>query len=486
MERIREALTAADYTVAAVLDRIGDIGQRGLERNSTVAADRALGSASDPLATLIRLFILQRPVPRSAVAAALPIDAAVAAGLIEDADAVRALIDVRPYASDDGTAAWIVSDLTCGLDGPPPPMRDDYVLGLSPASTQLTQITVPRPVGRALDLGSGCGIQSVHLAQRADHVVATDLNPRANDLAALTFALNGLDVDQRLGSLYEPVAGERFDLIVTNPPYVMSPPDTAHLTYREGAFAGDGLCEHLVRNSAEHLEPGGLLQVLGNWAVLDPDAWGERLEPWVPAGCDALVVERERLDPYEYIEIWLTDAGLAGTREFATRYRAWLDYFDRLRIREIGMGWFGVRRRDTDRPQRRIEQWPHAIQQPVGAAIGAWFDAVDLLRELGDGEMLDRCWRVAEDVKQETIGEPGAADPNHIVFRQYRGLCRAIEADTGLAAVLGACDGDLTLAQIIGAVAALLDVDSAELTTELMPRIREAVEEGFLVEATSD
>ena len=104
--------------------------------------------------------------------------------------------------------------------------RPDYVLGVSPASTSLAQMTMRTPVDSALDLGTGCGVQSLHLARHARRVVATDVNPRALQLSRLTAALNQVEVDIRDGSLYEPVAGERFDLVVTNPPYVMSPPTT--------------------------------------------------------------------------------------------------------------------------------------------------------------------------------------------------------------------------------------------------------------------
>ena len=223
-----------------------------------------------------------------------------------------------------------------------------------------------------------------------------------------------------------------------------------------------------------------MLQVLGNWAICDPDRWAERLTEWIPAGCDALVIERERLDPYEYIEIWLTDAGLAGSDDFVPRYRRWLEYFDRLGITEIGMGWINVRNSGVATPEIRVESWPHAVQQPVGPAIADWFEAVTLLRGRGDAGILDEHWTLAEGVLQETLGEPGAADPNHIVFRQYRGLRRAIEADTALAAVLGACDGELTPRQIIGAVASLIDADPGALLDELTPKLRDAVLDGFL------
>lgn len=479
--RLRHALEEADYTVDAVLERIGEQGQRALGRNSTVAADRHLGMADDALATLVRLFILQQELPRTRVDAALPglVDHLVSEGILGDRrGAVAAAVDVRPYAADDGASGWVVSDLTNGLDGLQRPPADDYVLGVSPASTSLAQMTIRRPFARALDLGSGCGVQSLHLARHVARVTATDLNPRANSLAAWTFALNEVAVDQRLGSLYEPVAHERFDLIVTNPPYVMSPPGEHRLTYREGTYAADGLVEAVVRGAGDHLNPGGTLQVLGNWAITD-QPWAERLRGWIPPGHDALIMERERLDPYEYIEIWLADAGLVGRPEYAARYREWLDYFDALGIREVGMGWIAVHRTDTDHPDLRVESWPHAVEQPVGEAFALQQDGVAAAR-CSDDVLLATRWRLADDIVQETIGAPGAEDPSHVVLRSQRGFRRAVEVDTALGGVLGACDGDLALATIVDAVAGLLDVSAPHLRAEVVPRVRELVADGML------
>ena len=99
----------------------------------------------------------------------------------------------------------------------------------------------------------------------------------------------------------------------------------------------------VVAGAGEHLADDGLLIVLGNWAVTD-EPWEERLAGWVPEGCDALVLQRELLDPYEYIEIWLADAGLAGSREYAHRYAEWLDYFASAGIEAVGLGWLALRR----------------------------------------------------------------------------------------------------------------------------------------------
>ena len=80
--RLRADLTAAGYVVDEVLDRIGTSGQDGLGRNCTVPADVALGGATDPLATLIRVFLLQQPVPAADLRGALDVDALLAAGYL--------------------------------------------------------------------------------------------------------------------------------------------------------------------------------------------------------------------------------------------------------------------------------------------------------------------------------------------------------------------------------------------------------------------
>ncbi len=300
---LAERLTGLDYSVDAVVALIGEPAHRALARNATVPAVRALAGREDPLTTLTLLWLLQRPVDEPAVRRALgpSVDALLAAGILERRDqAVHAAVDLRPYASDDGASGWIFSDLTPHLDAVIAPMRPDFVLGVSSASSTLAQLTLRTPVTSALDLGTGCGVQSLHLARHADRIVATDLNPRALELARLTARINAVDFDLRLGDLYAPVGDEQFDLIITNPPYVMSPPrtDGERLAYREGSLAGDGLVERVVREGVQHLADGGFLQVLGNWAHLRGTPWDERLSGWLAgSGCDAHIVQREVLEP---------------------------------------------------------------------------------------------------------------------------------------------------------------------------------------------
>ncbi|MDO5534936.1 MAG: methyltransferase [Propionibacteriaceae bacterium] len=477
-------LAGAGYTLDGVTARLGTRGTDALARNTTLAARDALGSDADAQATLVRLFLLQDAVPEPSASAALgDLDALARAGILDRAgDGVRAGVVIRPHAASGADLefdGWLAHDPLPNLDGQLGRSRPDYVLGPSPASTTLAQMTPRTPVAGALDLGTGCGIQSLLLAQHAERVVATDLNPRAVAVADLTAGLNGIDLDLRTGSLYEPVAGERFDLIVTNPPYVMSPPTAQRLVYREGTETGDELVRRVVVEGAAHLAEGGTLQVLGNWAITS-QPWEERLRGWVDqTGCDALVLQRELLDPYEYIEVWLADAGLLGTDEYAPRYRAWVDYFDHLGITGVGMGWISLHNSGRATPDVVLQEWPHAVHQPLGEAFVAHQHGVTAAT-VPDADLLGRAWRLDARVDVETLGRPGEEDPEHIVYRQRYGFGRAVEVDTALGAVLGASDGELTAGQLIAAVADLLDVDPDALAAEIVPRLRELIREGYL------
>ena len=476
IERLHGDLLTADYTIDAVSARLGDTALAGLARNSTMAAMRVLEGAVDLQADAIRLWLLQRGVPADRLKTWASLPALRSAGLVIGDVELRATVELKPHGSDR-RSGWICSDQT-PLDGRVTRPRTNFVLGASPASTTLTQLVPPGRVQRALDLGTGCGIQALHLD--ADEVVATDLNPRALELARISLRLSAVPADLRLGSLYEPVARERFDLVVTNPPYVISPPSRDRLVYREGGFAGDDLMREVVTGAPDHLAADGTLVVLGNWA-LTAQPWDERLAGWLrPTGCDAIVLQRELLDPYEYIELWLADAGLTGAPDYDQRYSDWLDYFAAAGIEGVGMGWLALRNTGRAHPTLRVEEWPHAVHQPVGQAFADFFGALPAAQR-PDADVLAGRWMLHPDVVQETVGLPGAADPQHVVLRQRFGFGRAVEVDTALAAIVGACDGELPLGVLIGAVAGLLDADPEALRDDVLPRARRLAEEGYLL-----
>lgn len=474
LRRVRDVLAGAGYTVAGVRELLGPVAGGALARDEIVPALRATGGGS-PLEVLTRLFWLQVPVDARTIDA----DELVAAGLAEmSGGELRARLRVEPLeaVSGDGHAGYAVSDLKVRPGSGSVPAAD-HAVGAGGASANLARLVVHRAVDNALDLGTGCGVQAVHLARRnpGARITATDVNPRALDLAAMSLALSGADRAELIeGSLLEPVRERRFDLIVSNPPFVVAPSGGRRFTYRESGMSGDDFCRRLVAEAPSHLNDGGYCQILANWLHVEGVPWEERLGSWVD-GCDAWIVQRDVQDPAEYAELWLRDSCEAGTPEYRARYEAWLDHFDRRGVTGVGFGWITLRR--GERPAVRIEELRHAVEQPVGAYVDDVLDA--LVRA---GEFSTACGqplRAVPGLVQEQIGPPGAEDPERIVLRQTRRLRRAAAVGTVEAGLAGVCDGELLLPPLLDAIAQLTGMDSDHVRAHAGAVLPELIADGF-------
>lgn len=492
---LRADLADAGYTVERVEEVLGPRATAALRREQPLLAERATREGTDPVATLLRCFVLGLPVARAVLDAALPrttADGLRALGLVaaagpgtgpgEDA-LLRPTSDLRPHGDEEHTW-WVVSDLSeHALGGVLP---TDHVLGVGGASATLASWT-PRPqVTRALDLGTGCGVQALHLARHTAYpVVATDLSARALAHAALTAALNGVELDLRRGSLLEPVAGERFDLVVSNPPFVITPRGAGvpRYEYRDGGEPGDTLVARLVGSVADHLAPGGIAQLLANWELRAGEDWRERVTGWLEGtGLDAWVVQREVQDVAEYAETWVRDGGhrpgSAGSEEL---YAAWLADFAARGVESVGFGVVTLQRPATGRePWRDLEEVRSPVASPMGPTVLAGLRARTWLAEHDDDALLDVPWQVADDVTEERVGRPGAADPQVIQLRQDGGLRRVVRLDTLGAGLVGACDGELTARQLCGGLAVLTEAPVARVEAAVLPLLRALVRDGLL------
>ena len=306
--RCATALTRAGFTSNGIADRLGPQATGGVARNDYRAAlrateDRRPAGHPDPGVHL-------RPDRAGGGGGrrAGPADRsteALAGGLVErHGDGLRAGVDLEPYGDD----WWVLADVPASAR-PGRPLHAEHVLGIGGATQTLIGATIRRPVDTALDLGTGSGVQALHLATHAGRVTATDLSERALRFAATTAALNGQDWELLRGDLVAPVAGRRFDLVVSNPPFVVGPGTTTHV-YRDSGRVGDAIGAELAAAAPDLLTEGGTMQYLANWVHVAGEDWDERVAGWFAGtGLDAWVIQREVADPMAYVNLWLTDAG---------------------------------------------------------------------------------------------------------------------------------------------------------------------------------
>lgn len=515
---LRRDLEATGWGVDSVHHLLGDAADAALRREIRLPAlralrraldeDRAAGAAPNPTAVLTALFMLGQTVSVAELDSALRrtrTRGALAMGLVEpapdaapdDAPAprVRALVDLRPHEARDDAGDvrwWIASDLGELATGAP--LAPDHVLGIGGAGLALAALTPRRPVAAALDLGCGCGIQTLYLLRHADRVTATDVSERALAFTAFNAALAAVGPDRLellAGSLLEPVAGRRFDLIVTNPPFVLTPPAVreAGLPLMEYRDAGRPVLPGLVAGLGEHLGAGAAAVVLGNWEHRRGRDWRRDVAAWVPDDLDAWVVEREAQDPVEYAALWLRDGGLAPERDlprFEAALEAWIADFEARGVEGVGLGYLIVHRPDPDSdgapraPWRVLEEVATRPAGPLGEHVARCLEVRSGLAAMDDDAVAGLRPVTAPDVTEERHLRPGADEPDVILIRQGGGFGRVVEADTALAALVGVADGELSVAQIAVAVAALTGADEAALRARMVAATRSLAAEGFV------
>ncbi|HEX4401605.1 MAG TPA: methyltransferase [Galbitalea sp.] len=491
--RLRDDLAAANFTVARLDELWGQDAASALGRGHRVPAVRALDLLVefDPAAVLARLFVLGMPASIADVAMAVPgleLEGAVELGLLRLGDeTVEPLLDLRPYSFTDSSGAaewWIASDLgelALGVALP-----EDHVLGVGGASLTLAGLQVERSRELALDLGTGCGIQALHASRHSGRVIATDISQQALDYASFNAQLNGIrNVEFRLGSMFEPVVGERFDYIVTNPPFVITP--RAHgvpaYEYRDGGRVGDAIVAEVVAGAAQHLRPGGIAQLLGNWEYHGTEDGLERVGGWIDAAdLDGWVIEREVQDAALYAQTWIRDGGTRAGTESDRLEATWLGDFEARGVTAVGFGYVVLRSRLEHAGERfrRIERVNGPVGVGLGARISATLDAHDWQASRDDNEFAREMLVVAPDVTEERHYWPGDEHPAVMNLRQGGGFARTYPLGTALAAVVGACDGELSVAAICAAVSELLEVEESELRGEVLPSLREFVTVGLL------
>jgi methylase of polypeptide subunit release factors len=470
---LRAALSNAGYTAEAIAEpqRL----RRFLPATEEVPLAAPDGEADGRLAALVNLLALGRRIPADTARAAL------APAVLEDVVATG-LLTVDGGEAVPNYALLPRDGLFLAGDGPRRRERD-VVSPFTRPSLTLARLTPRTPRRSMLDLGTGSGILALMGAAHCHAVAAIDINPRALMFARFNAALNETDnVELLEGSWFEPVAGRRFDLITGNPPYVISPDH--EFTYRDSGMPGAELIARLCRETADHLQPGGVGILLTSWPHRSEDDWPLAPTGWVTGtGCDAVILHREALDALEHAANWNSPPvrflDPDALRETVAR---WGRYYRSIDARMISFGAVVLRRRESGDP------WLSALEAPGALGERASEQLIRILRGHDQSHLLDDrallatpfSLPVGVDVAQRFQRRHAGfvARPAMVSLADGLGVRAAVDPDALDA--LFACDGTRPLIEIVEDIAAKRGLDPGPLAEIVAGAARELLAHGLL------
>jgi SAM-dependent methyltransferase len=283
---------------------------------------------------------------------------------------------------------------------------EDGVMGAGKTTRGLCQAALPtRRVESALDLGCGAGAVAIVLSERASRVVATDVNPRALELARFNAALNGIaNIDFRLGDLFEPVAGEAFDVVVSQPPFIARPPDARPQTWLYGGDRGDELPRRLLSGLVPHVRESGRAVIMVEWPEVDDDL-EQRVVDALGADSEAvrvLLVRAERTRVDEHCAAYAFGLRREPSPDFGPTAMLWRDHFERLGVRALQLT-LNVVERGQPAWRSSVEVRPLGATQLTTAHIDRFVAGRSLLAA-GDEAMLACTLRVPEGTSFLEVG----------------------------------------------------------------------------------
>ncbi len=478
LSRLRRALEDAGYTEAAIGKSVL-LDREGTPMDAVTLRRRV--SAPSPFHTLVRLFILGSAVSEEAAREAMSpaeLNDLDAVGLLERcAEGIRARAALMP-SGDLLFAREFWPDFTQR------PKSRDHVLGVGPATRVTGYLTVRRRGEAALDVGTGAGYQALTAARHAGRVIATDINRRALSFAAFNARLNSLpNIEFRHGSLFEPVAQERFDLIVANPPFVLSP--GSEYEYRDSGLPGDALVEQVIRQAPGMLSEGGYCTVLMNWHHRTEEDWAERPAGWLASsGCDAWLLVFESCDPIGYAATWLYPECGRDPQRYAEAMENWLANLERLGADAISFGAAILRRRSGRRNWFRADLSPSGVPtQPCSAQIERIFAAQDFLESSDTEEtLLGQRFGLSSEHQMEQFltAQDGHWMAKAARIKQTEGFPFEGNVDRLVSTILAGCDGQRTLGELVAGLASALGLDLHQVSPSCCRLGRTLLRWGFL------
>jgi methylase of polypeptide subunit release factors len=473
-QALGQALRALGYTEDAIADLLED--DDTADGEDATVADRRLPRTR--LGQAVRALYFQLPLAPEDAVRALGLDAVAAAEAIG-----LATVGERFVAR---ARIMAVDSLLVASDDFPDAKRDnppDYVAAYTPTSRICDSLTPRRHVERALDVGTGSGVLALLSARHARRVVATDVNERALAFGELNAALNGLtNVEFRRGSLFEPVDGERFDLITCNAPYVVSPEH--RFAYRDSGFEGDEMSERVVREAAGHLADDGFATLVVSWVAADEDEPDERPLEWADElDCDSWILPVWGSDALSHAATW-NDELADRPEKFGSVLDSWTRYLAQLRVRWVSEGAIVLHRSDAPTHTVRVDSIDDDLEG-AGEQVERALVTRPRLAALGGRDLLAQSVSVAMPLLLEHELEPrrGRTTVVGTTLQLAEGTQSVVEGSTRALELAATLDGRAPLREVIDRAGERLRLSAAETTRlrrEVLAVTRELLELGAL------
>lgn len=263
----------------------------------------------------------------------------------------------------------------------------DAVMGVS--STTAALVTAGHPperVGRLLEIGCGAGAPGLFAARTAEHVVATDIAPRSLRMAQFNAWMNGIDnIEFRLGDMYEPVAGETFDWILGQPPFLPKPPESTDTLYLYGGELGNELLLRMVEGAPAHLKPGGTATFLADWPETDDTPAASHIESTVGRDDVSSLTILSFPSPIDdTCALFASHADPKLADDFAAETKRWREQFDSAGIRSIRPGIYVLRKTEAGKAWAAQFDLEYGWGLLTADDIATMIDARDLCATGGD------------------------------------------------------------------------------------------------------
>jgi len=480
-KELRSYFREVGYDWNGVHARLG-IWSPPTDRGSAYERTAAALEGETPFHVLATLFLLHRPTSQRLFVSSLPDgvrSTLLEAGLVRaEGELVRPCAILPPFGS-----LWIASDPPLYEQAPSNPGA--HVLGVNPVAHALLRFTMRDTVGKTLDLGTGNGIQGLAAARHSGHVWMTDLNERAAEFARFNAALNGIEnVTVAVGDTFAPVEGLTFDLITCNPPFIMTP--SRKLVCYDNEQDLDGFCREIIRRAPDHLEDGGCLQMIFEWAEVEGEPWQSRLAAWTAdLGCDLWVYRANTRSPESYIDMRRDEMRLVAPHDVPP-LAEWRSYFQERGVRAIHGGLLLLRKSGAPARVRRmrLDELASSIDDQAGTAVSSMLRRADFLeshRETVSQLRLELHPRAR--LRQESARSDGRWRATRTVLEIPVGLPVSQAMDPSTAEFLVSFDGRSTVKERIEALAAQVGRPAPEIETGCLELVERLVERGFLVPA---